>query len=84
MGTDFYTDQLTDLKALASEYLTAITTVITSGGKKSYSLDTGQTVTRVTLQNVDEFQNAYRDLLALISTLEARCNGAAVQSRPAW
>lgn len=57
---------------------------LTEGGEKSFSLNTGQTVTTVTNENLKDLTSTYNSLLNLCATLNARLNGGSVIVRPAW
>tara|TARA_R100000541_G_scaffold18689_1_gene28545 strand:+ start:2848 stop:3126 length:279 start_codon:yes stop_codon:yes gene_type:complete len=79
----FVLDQIARLETLLSLYLDAITTLLTAGATKSYSLDTGQGRQQVTREDVDKLQETYGLLWQQYDSLKARCNGGgAVQVLP--
>lgn len=55
-----------------------------SGSILSYSLDTGQSVQKVTKQDIGIVQRVIDSLYNRCATLEARLNGGTVTARPAW
>lgn len=81
---DFLCSQIQVLKDMITAYNTAITKIIT-GAVDSYTLDTGQTVTKVTKSNLSEIQRQRRSLMNELSELELRCNGGGVSRVvPGW
>jgi len=83
MDTSWLQERITATKALIEAYETALTT-LSAGTQKSYMLDTGQTKTAVTKKDVGSITKSLNSAYNLLATLEARLDGAAVQSRPAW
>ncbi len=81
--TPFVQTQITKLETLLGLYLDAITTLLASGGTKSYTLDTGQGRQTVTREDVDKLQETYGLLWQQYDALSARCgNGGAVNVVP--
>jgi len=83
MDTSWLQDRITATKALIEAYETALTT-LSSGTQKSYMLDTGQTKTAVTTKDVGAITDSLNSAYNLLTTLEARVEGAAMQVRPRW
>lgn len=83
MADTFWLDQITAAKAQATALNTAIL-FLYANPHKSYNLDTGQGSQSVSRPDLDSLQEQYDGLLNRIATLDARCNGASQQIRPAW
>jgi len=83
MAEQFWIDELAKAIAQAAALNTAIT-FLYSNPHKSYTLDTGQSSQQVSRPDLESLQNQYGGLLNRIASLDARCNGASQQIRPAW
>jgi len=83
MADSFWLDELTKAKAQAAALNTAIT-FLYANPHKSYTLESGQSSQQVSRPDLDSLQRQYDGLLNRIASLEARCNGASQQIRPAW
>jgi hypothetical protein len=83
MAESFWIDQLTKAQSQAALLNDAIV-FLYDNPHKSYTLDTGQSSQQVSRPDLEGLQKQYDLLLDRISTLEARCNGASQQMRPAW
>jgi len=82
--SQFYKQQYDALKARIEAYNTAIL-AITVEGVQSYTLDTGQTVTTVTQQNVTQLENAIPRMMSQLEVLQTRLTGCGVVTgRPGW
>ena len=79
----FWLDEIIKAQAQVSALNDAIT-FLYANPHKSYTLDTGQGSQQVSRPDLDSLQKQYDSLLNRIATLEARCNGASQQIRPAW
>lgn len=73
----FFTTQIEKTKELIDLYDTAITAILT-GGVESYTLDTGQSIQKVTKLNISKYQAVYDSLLNRLATLNARVYGCGV------
>lgn len=83
MASQFWIDELAKAKVQATALNTAIL-FLYANPHKSYTLDTGQSSQQVSRPDLDSLQNQYDGLLNRIASLEARCDGASQQVRPAW
>lgn len=83
MERSYLQDRITAVKAMIAAYEAAITAIATDG-LESYTLDTGQTIQKVTKANLSSIQASYNSLLNLLTTLEARLSGNQNHVRPAW
>lgn len=77
MASTFWTDQLAAAKSTLAAYQAAQLAII-AGGIESYTIDTGQSVQKVTKLNIDVLDRQIDALLNRIATLEARCTGSGV------
>jgi len=78
----FWEQQLTTAKATLVAFQQARTQLM-SGNVQSYTLDTGQTVQKVTKFDLPGIQRSIGSLLNEVATLEARCGRAGAHtSRP--
>lgn len=57
---------------------------ITVNNQKMYMLDTGQTVVRVTQENINDIQSSYEKMLVLYDTICGRLNGTGGIMRPLY
>jgi len=83
MADQFLLDQITAIEAQITA-LNAALLFLSTNPHKSYTLDTGQTRQEVSRDNIKSLQNTVDQLLDSRATLQARCNGASQQIRPAW
>lgn len=83
MDNDFINEQITIVKAQITAYNAALTALIT-GGVQSYSIDTGQSIQKVTKLDIGELNKMRNSLYNQLATLQARLNGAAVLAVPGW
>lgn len=83
MDTTYTLERIDAIKAQIAAYEAAIIAIV-SKGEKSYTLDTGQTRTTVTMQNISDIRRTYEELLSLLSTLCNRVYGSGGQMRPGW
>ena len=72
MCTSVELARLTTMNETADLYQAAIQAILIDGVVE-YSINTGQTVQRVTKANVENYQKAYNSLLNDIVIWEARC-----------
>jgi len=71
----FWQDRLTYIQSQIVVYETAITQISTPG-IESYMIDTGQTITRVTKQDLEKLENILLSYMNRYAELEARCTGS--------
>jgi len=84
MDKTYLQSRITAVKAQIESYETAIL-AISSGGVEEYTLDTGQTRTRVKKQDLGNLQKTLESLYNRLCTMEARLNGTGVLvTRPSW
>ena len=84
MDATFIQGRITATKAQIVLYEDAITALV-GGGIESYTLDTGQSVQKVTKLNLDVLNKAIDGLYNRCATLEARLNGSGTTlGIPAW
>ena len=75
MDSSFLQDRIDAMKLIIVAYEDAII-FLTSNPTESYSLDTGQTITRVTRHNIADLQRGLDSSMNSLSTYEARLNGS--------
>lgn len=83
MNTEFWQERLAACQLQVAAYEDA-SLALASGQIQSYTLDTGQTRQTVTKLDLEWINTAIDSLLNRCATIEARLNGAALQTRPAW
>jgi phage-related tail protein len=83
VDTAFLEARKAALESMITAYEAAITAISTNN-KKMYMLDTGQTVVRVTQENIGDIQSSYEKMLVLYDTICGRLNGTGGIMRPAW
>lgn len=84
MNNEFILARIARTKELIVKYEDAIDAILT-GQVDSYTLDTGQSVQKVTKLNIDAMNAAVDSLMNRCVTLEARLTGCGtVIVRPAW
>jgi len=83
MDAAFLRTRITATKAQIIALEDAMLALI-AGTILSYSLDTGQSVQKVTKQDIDKVEAVIASLDNRCATLEARLNGGTVTARPAW
>jgi hypothetical protein len=84
MERDFEIARYEACKTRLLAYESAIT-ALTVGGEKSFSINTGQTVTTVTNQDLSTLEDTYTGLLNQCEALYIRLyGGGSVHMRPAW
>ena len=84
MDNDFLQERITNIKARIVAYEEAAL-ALASGAIQEYSLDTGQTVTRVTKANIKTLQNLLDQLMNQLAVYQQRLNGGGtIQVIPSW
>jgi len=84
MDNAYLQAQITKIKAQIELYNTAINAIII-GGAESYSLDTGQSIQKVTKLNVASLQKVLDGLYNQLDVFQQRLNGnGSVTVRPQW
>lgn len=83
MNREFIQARITATQAQIIAY-EAATEALASGGVQSYTLDTGQSVQKVTKLDLEWIGDALNGAYNRCATLEARLNGGSVTGRPAW
>ncbi len=83
MASTFWQDRLTQTAAIIDAYEAAIL-AITGSGAQSYTLDTGQSVQKVTKLDIEFLQSQLDTLYNRYAMLDARCNGVGLYVRPVW
>lgn len=83
MDTAFIQDRITATKNMIVLYETAINAIVT-GGVETYTLDTGQTIQKVTKLDVPAMQRTLDSLYNRCATLEARLRGGGATGIPVW
>lgn len=75
--------RITKTKALIEDYENAL--IAGASGQKSYTLNTGQTVTTVTKQDISQLQSALQMLESRLETYCARRNNSGASNMiPGW
>ena len=84
MDNAFLQERITKIKLRIEAYEDAAL-ALAAGSIQEYSLDTGQTVTRVTKQNIKTLQNLIDQLMNQLAVYEQRLNGGGTkQVIPSW
>jgi len=80
----FLQNRISTIQAQIIAYETA-SSALANGGIQSYTLDTGQSVQKVTKLDLASLQKTIEGLYNQLVVLEARCTGnGSIVSRPAW
>jgi hypothetical protein len=74
MADSWWQERLTKTRELVIAYEDAILAISTGGATVSYWLDTGQTMQKVTKEDLDRLNTTLEQLLNRVAVLEARCN----------
>jgi len=83
MNTVWLQARILSTKAIIESVEAAIL-ALSTGTRQSYTLDTGQSRHTVTKKSLPGLHVMLDGLYNQLATLEARCNGAAIQGRPGW
>jgi len=81
---DFMAGRIEATKRAIIAYEDAIEALGVAGGVESYTLDTGQSVQKVTRTNLKELNELLSSLYNRLATMCARENGSAAIVRPAF
>ena len=85
MDAAFLQERIAQTKLQIVAYEDAILAFANNGGIKTYKLDTGQSVTQVTREDLEQMNKTLESLYNRCAMLEARLNGgASIQARPCW
>lgn len=81
----YWADRLTAAKAALEAYEAAELAFVTDGSIQEYSIDTGQSVVKVTRSNMTEIRRSIHMLSNRVATLSQRVNGCNTRVfRPGW
>ena len=73
MSDSWWNERLNKTKDLVIAYEDVILQITSGGAQNSYWLDTGQTMQKVTRNDLDSLNATLESLLNRVSVLEARC-----------
>ena len=81
----YWAAKLEEVKAILDAYIAAQLAFATNGTIQEYSIDTGQTVTKVKRSEQAEMRRTINGLMNTVATLETRINGCGTtRVRPGW